>query len=106
MMASEVGGITFNAVTVIVLIGIVTYVCRFIGFWAIGFVEIGPRLRRSFELLPGCIAAASALPVAIDAGPLALLALAIAFVVMRAVRIEIVAIVAALGLIAGSRLAG
>ena len=104
MENSVVGGVTFSAVTVIVLIGIITYVCRFIGFWAIGFVEIGPRLRRSFELLPGCIAAASALPVAIDAGPLAMLALVIAFVTMRVVRFEIVAIVAALGLIALSRL--
>ena len=90
----------------ILLMGIVTLLCRIAGYWAIGFVAVGPRLRRSFENLPGCIAAASGVPVAVDAGPVALLALGVAFVVMRWVRIEIVAIIAALALVAASRATG
>ena len=91
---------------VIAFIGLGTYTCRFIGFWAIGFVAVGPRLRRSFDVLPGCIAVSSALPIAFDTGPVAILALVVAFLTMRVLRIEIVAIVAALALVALARASG
>ncbi len=100
------GAIRANAVTVILLLGIVTYLCRFVGFWIVGFLHIGPRARRAFQALPGCIAMASALPVAIDAGTPAIAAVATGFVLMRFVRIEILALIAALAVVAGLRQAG
>ena len=98
--------IIFGPVTVILLMAAATFLCRTLGFWIIGYMPIGRRMRRAFEALPGCIAAASALPVALDAGPVAMIALVLGFAVMRIARIEIAALVAALGLVALTRAAG
>ncbi len=95
-----------NPVTAILLMAMATYFCRFIGFWIVSFMQVGYRTRRAFEVLPGCIAAATAFPIAIDSGPVAITALAVGFGVMRFVKIEVVALIAALGLVAGSRAFG
>ena len=100
------GTLVFGPITAILFIGLVTLLCRISGYWLIGYVPIGPRLRRAFEMLPGAIAVSTAVPVAIDAGWAGIVALGIAFFGRRFVSIEIVPIVAALGFVALARASG
>ena len=100
------GTLVFGPITAILFIGLVTLFCRISGYWLIGFVPIGPRLRRAFEMLPGAIAASTAAPVAIDAGWPGMIALLIAFFGRRLIEIEIVPIVVALAFVAVWRALG
>lgn len=100
------GGMLFGPISVIVFVGLVTLFCRVSGYWLIGYVAIGPRLRRAFAMLPGSIAASTAVPVAVDHGWPAIAALLIAFFGMRLIRIEIVVLLMGLGLVAGTRALG
>ena len=100
------GTLVFGPITAIVFIGLVTLFCRISGYWLIGFVPIGPRVRRAFEMLPGAIAVSTAVPVAIEAGLPGIVAIFIAFFGRRLIDIEIVPIVAALGFIVASRAFG
>lgn len=72
---------------------VVTVASRLGGFWLMGYVNITPRVRRMLDALPGSIIIAAALPVAVNGGPIVLLAItaAIATTIIR--RNEFVAVI-------------
>jgi uncharacterized membrane protein len=72
---------------------VVTVASRLGGFWLMGYVNITPRVRRMLDALPGSIIIAAALPVAVNGGPIVLLAItaAVATTIIR--RNEFVAVI-------------
>ena len=72
---------------------VVTVASRLGGFWLMGYVNITPRVRRMLDALPGSIIIAAALPVAVNGGPIVLLAIAAAVVVTIIRRNEFVAVI-------------
>ncbi|WP_424629243.1 AzlD family protein [Bradyrhizobium sp. SYSU BS000235] len=72
---------------------VVTVASRLGGFWLMGYVNITPRVRRMLDALPGSIIIAAALPVAVNGGPIVLLAIAAAIAVTIIRRNEFVAVI-------------
>jgi uncharacterized membrane protein len=72
---------------------VVTVASRLGGFWLMGYVNVTPRVRRMLDALPGSIIIAAALPVAVNGGPIVLLAItaAVATTIIR--RNEFVAVI-------------
>lgn len=91
---------------VIVAMALVAYVMRAGGYWLIGRVTIGPRLRRMLDALPGAVIASTVVPLALKGGPSALLALAAAGATMLIVRNDFVAVLAGVSVVALARGAG
>ena len=83
-----------------------TYFTRVIGFWMMGHVPITPRMHRMLDALPGSVVAAIILPVVVNNGMPALLAVAAVIVVMLVRRNDFVAIGAGLAIAALARAAG
>ncbi|NEW87998.1 MULTISPECIES: AzlD family protein [Rhodopseudomonas] len=59
----------------------VTVASRLGGYFLMRYVDVTPRIRRMFEALPGSIIVAAALPVAVNGGPIVMVALAAAIAV-------------------------
>jgi uncharacterized membrane protein len=74
---------------------LVTFLCRIGGVVLMSRVRITPRIERGLRALPGSIILATILPVVIDSGPPAIIAVATAITVMAFTRIDL------LGLLAG-----
>ena len=91
---------------VIVVMTIVVYLTRAGGFWLIGRVTIGPRLRKMLDALPGAIIAATIAPLLIHGGISALCAVGAALLVMIVVRNDFAAVGAGLAAAALARAAG
>lgn len=72
---------------------VVTVASRLGGFWLMGYVNVTPRVRRMLDALPGSIIIAAALPVAVNGGPIVLLAIAAAIAVTIIRRNEFVAVI-------------
>lgn len=72
---------------------VVTVASRLGGYWLMGYVNITPRVRRMLDALPGSIIIAAALPVAVNGGPIVLLAIAAAIAVTIIRRNEFVAVI-------------
>ena len=72
---------------------VVTVASRLGGFWLMGYVNITPRVRRMLDALPGSIIIAAALPVAVNGGPVVLLAIAAAIGITIIRRNEFVAVI-------------
>lgn len=64
---------------------LVTVASRLGGYFMMRYVEVTPRVRRMLDALPGSIIVAATLPVAVNGGPIVMLALgaAIAVSVLR-----------------------
>jgi uncharacterized membrane protein len=75
----------------------VTFLCRIAGVVVMSQVRITPRIERGLRALPGSIILATILPVVIDNGMPAILALAAAIIAMVLTRIEIVGLIVGLG---------
>ena len=82
------------------LMMIVVYVTRIAGYWLIGRLVIGPRLRRMLNALPGAIIAATVAPAL--GGLRAVLALAATLVVMIVVRKDFPAVLAGVAVAAAA----
>jgi uncharacterized membrane protein len=91
---------------VIMAMTIAVYLTRAGGYWLIGRVTIGPRLRRMLDALPGAIIAATIAPLLVHGGFSALCAVGAALVVMIMVRNDFAAVAAGLGTAALVRAAG
>ncbi|MXQ14420.1 AzlD family protein [Microvirga makkahensis] len=76
---------------------LVTFLCRIAGVVLMNHVRITPRIERGLRALPGSIILATILPVALDAGWPALVALGAAVTVMAATRIDVLSLAAGLG---------
>lgn len=83
-----------------------TYLMRAGGFWLMGRVPIGPRVKRMLEALPGSVVAATVLPIVVKSGPSALAAVLAALAAMLITRNDFVAVVAGIGAAALIRAGG
>ncbi|RDV04791.1 AzlD family protein [Undibacter mobilis] len=92
----------FGFFIVIALMTIVVYLGRIGGFWLIGRLVIGPRLRRMLDALPGAIIAATVAPALVQGGLRAILALTATLVVMIAIRKDFAAVVAGVAVAAAA----
>lgn len=93
-------------VTVIVAMGAVAYLMRAGGYWLIGRMTIGPRVRRMLDALPGAVIASSVAPLALKGGPSTLLAVAAAGATMLVMRNDFAAVVVGVAVAALVRAAG
>jgi uncharacterized membrane protein len=82
------------------------YITRAGGYWLIGRITIGPRLRKVLDALPGAVIAATIAPLLVHGGLSALCAVAAALVVMVALRNDFAAVGAGLVAAALARAAG
>lgn len=87
----------WGAVLAIAAMAAVTFLCRIAGVVVMSRVRITPRVERGLRALPGSIIMATILPVVIDTGWPAILALAATIVTMAVTRIDIVSLAAGLG---------
>lgn len=87
----------WGSVVAIAAMTLVTFLCRIAGVVVMSRVRITPRIERGLRALPGSIIMATILPVVIDNGWPAMIALAAAIVAMAVTRIDIVGLAAGLG---------
>ncbi|MGX7742382.1 AzlD family protein [Rhodopseudomonas parapalustris] len=71
----------------------VTVASRLGGYFMMRYVEVTPRVRRMLDALPGSIIVAAALPVAVNGGPIVMIALAAAIAVSVLRRNDFLAVV-------------
>jgi uncharacterized membrane protein len=79
---------------IVAAMAIAVYLSRAGGYWLIGRVPIGPRLRRMLDALPGAIIAATVAPLLAHGGISALVAAVAALAAMIAVRNDFAAVAA------------
>ena len=96
----------WGSVLAIAAMAFVTYLCRIAGVVVMSRVRITPRIERGLRALPGSIILATILPVVIDNGWPAMVALAAAIIAMAVTRIDIVGLLAGLGTLAVIRALG
>jgi uncharacterized membrane protein len=77
-----------------------TYLTRVSGYWLMGHIPMTKRVRRSLEVLPGAIMAATIVPIVAKIGIVALIAVVVALVSMIIKRNEFIA--AGVALVAAS----
>ena len=68
-----------------------TLMTRVSGYWLMGHIPMTRRVRRSLEVLPGAIMAATIVPIVAKVGPVALLAVIVAAASMMVRRNEFLA---------------
>src|ERR1043166_8844879 len=81
----------YGALIGIVAMAIATLIARMAGYWLMGHIPMTRRVRRSLEVLPGAIMAATIVPIVAKVGPVALLAVVVALVSMIIKRNEFIA---------------
>lgn len=81
---------------VIAAMTVAVYITRAGGYWLIGRVTIGPRLRKMLDALPGAIIAATIAPLLVQGGVSALAAVTAALLAMVALRNDFAAVAAGL----------
>lgn len=91
---------------VIAAMTVTVYLTRAGGYWLIGRVNIGPRLRKMLDALPGAIIAATIAPLLAHGGSSALAAVSAALVAMVALRNDFAAVASGLAAAALVRAAG
>jgi uncharacterized membrane protein len=96
----------WGSVLAIAAMTLVTFLCRIAGVVVMSRVRITPRIERGLRALPGSIILATILPVVIDNGWPAMIALAAAIMAMAVTRVDIVGLVAGLGTLAVIRAFG
>jgi uncharacterized membrane protein len=96
----------WGSVVAIAAMTLVTFLCRIAGVVVMSRVRITPRIERGLRALPGSIILATILPVVIDNGWPAMIALAAAIVAMAVTRIDIVGLLTGLGTLAVIRAFG
>ena len=90
----------WGSALVIASMALATYLCRIAGVAIMSRVRITPRIERGLRALPGSIIMATILPVALDNGPPAILALAATMAAMAATRNELAGLLTGLGALA------
>lgn len=91
---------------VIAAMTVTVYLTRAGGYWLIGRVSIGPRLRKMLDALPGAIIAATIAPLLAHGGFSALAAVSAALLAMVALRNDFAAVASGLAAAALVRAAG
>lgn len=72
---------------------LVTVASRLGGYFMMRYVEVTPRVRRMLDALPGSIIVAATLPVAVNGGPIVMLALGAAIAVSALRRNDFLAVI-------------
>ena len=90
-------GSPWGAVLAIAAMALATFLCRIAGVVVMSRVRITPRIERGLRALPGSIIMATILPVTIDNGPPAIIALVAAAIAMFLTRQELAGLAAGLG---------
>jgi uncharacterized membrane protein len=85
---------------------VVTVSLRLGGYFLMSYVTVTPRVRRMLDALPGSVIAAAVLPVALQGGPVAIVAVLLAMLAMYLARSDIVAVIVGVGAAALLRAAG
>ncbi len=75
----------------------VTLSLRLGGYFLMSYVTVTPRVRRMLDALPGSVIAAAVLPVALQGGAVAIVAVLLAMLAMYLSRSDMVAIVIGVG---------
>ena len=94
---------------ILVVIGVmalVTIVMRTAGFWLMAYVPVTPRIRRMLAALPGSIIAAAVLPIVVEGGLVAAMAVVAAMAAMWLTRNDFAAVIAGMSVAAAARFAG
>ena len=76
----------------ILAMAVATYATRISGYWLMGHVPMTKRVRRSLEVLPGAIMAATVVPIVAKVGVAALVAVIVALISMTIRRNEFIAV--------------
>ena len=84
----------------------VTVTMRLGGFFVMRYVPITPRVRRMLDALPGSVIMAAVLPVVIEGGLVAALAVAAGMATMALARNDLVAVIVGVGVAALIRALG
>ncbi|MBB5049995.1 putative membrane protein [Rhodopseudomonas rhenobacensis] len=84
----------------------VTVASRLGGYWLMGYVTVTPRIRRMLDALPGSIIVAAALPVAVNGGPVVMVAIAAAMAVTIIRRNDFLAVITGMSVAALARALG
>jgi uncharacterized membrane protein len=87
---------------VVAAMALTVYLMRAGGYWLIGRVTIGPRLRGMLNALPGAVIAATVAPILLHGGVRALAAMAAAALTMLVLRNDFAAVVAGMAVAAGA----
>jgi uncharacterized membrane protein len=85
---------------------VAVYVTRAGGYWLIGRITIGPRLRKMLDALPGAVIAATIAPMLVHGGLSGVAAVAAALLAMVALRNDFAAVASGLVAAALVRAAG
>lgn len=93
-------------IAILAAMALAVYLTRAGGYWLIGRVPMGPRLRRMLDALPGAIIAATVAPLLAHGGVSALVAAIAALAAMIAVRNDFAAVAAGVVAAALVRAAG
>jgi uncharacterized membrane protein len=95
-----------GTVLAIAAMALVTYLCRAAGVVVMSRIPITPRVERGLRALPGSIVVATVLPLALDGGITAALALASALAAMIILRHELAALASGLAVVSALRAFG
>ena len=93
-------------IAIIAAMAVAVYLTRAGGYWLIGRVTIGPRLRKMLDALPGAIIAATIAPLLAHGGISALAAVSAALLAMVTLRNDFAAVAAGIAAAALVRLGG
>ena len=95
-----------GALIAILAMAAATYLTRISGYWLMGHIPMTRRVRRSLEVLPGAIMAATVVPIVAKVGPAALIAVVVAMISMILKRNEFIAAGLALAAVSLARAYG
>ena len=95
-----------GALIAILAMAAATYLTRVSGYWLMGHIPMTRRVRRSLEVLPGAIMAATVVPIVAKVGTVALIAVAVAMISMILKRNEFIAAGLALAAVSLARAYG
>lgn len=87
----------------ILLLGVVSYGCRFSGFFLMRYVSLTPRVEAWLRAIPIALTGAILGPIAVNGGPPEWLGLLAAVVLMRVTANEFVSAIAAVAVVATAR---
>lgn len=86
---------TSEAITLAVILAMagVTYLCRSLGYFLMGYVPLTPRVRRGLEALPGAVVVSIVVPGAVAAGSAGILAVMAGMITMWATRRDLIGLI-------------
>jgi uncharacterized membrane protein len=96
----------FGFAAAVIAMTAMTCLTRLGGFWLMAHVPFTPRVRKMLEALPGCVVAATVVPIVVKSGVPAVLAVVLATGLMVLRRNEFLALAGGLGVAALARAAG